>query len=42
MTARLDLGNIQGLLARGYRGLRYARFTVFAIPGPAAGHAALS
>jgi len=42
MTARLDLGNIQGLLARGYRGLRYARFTVFTIPGPAAGHAALS
>src|SRR5580700_10106652 len=42
MTARLDLGNIQGLLARGYRKLAYARFTVFTIPGPDAGHAALS
>src|SRR5262249_39276511 len=42
MTARLNLDNIQGLLARGYRGLSCARFTVFAIPDPAAGHAALS
>lgn len=42
MATRLDLGNIQGLLARGYRGLRYAQFTVFAIPGPAAGHKLLS
>ena len=42
MTARLDLGNIQGLLARGYRKLGYATFTVFTIPGRDAGHAALS
>src|SRR5262249_4113117 len=42
MTARLNLDNIQGLVARGYRGLSYARFTVIAIPGPDAGHAALS
>ena len=42
MTARLDLADIQGLLARGYRGLACARFTVFAVPCPAAGHAVLS
>src|SRR5512142_2382057 len=42
MTARLDLGNIQGLLARGYRKLGHATFTVFTIPGPDAGHAVLS
>jgi len=42
MATRLDLANIQGLLARGYSGLPYARFTVFAIPGPAAGHALVS
>src|SRR5262249_60907550 len=39
---RLSLDNSQGLRARGYRGLSCARFTVFAIPDPAAGHAALS
>ena len=37
MTVRLDLGDIQGLFARGYRGHPYARFTIFTIPGPAAG-----
>ncbi len=42
MAPRLDLDNTQGLLARAYRGLTYARFTVFAISGPAAGHAVLS
>jgi Dyp-type peroxidase family len=39
---KLDLADIQGLLARGYRGLRHARFTIFDIPGPAAGQALLS
>ncbi len=39
---KLDLDDIQGLLARGYRSLRHARFTIFAIPGPAPGHALLS
>jgi Dyp-type peroxidase family len=38
----LDLADIQGLLARGYRGLRHARFTVFGIPGQAVGQALLS
>jgi len=42
MTAPIDRGNVQGLLARGYRKLRHARFTVFTIPCPAAGHAVLS
>ena len=37
MTVRLDLGDIQGLFARGYRGHPYARFTIVTIPGPAAG-----
>ena len=37
MTVRLDLGDIQGLFARGYRGHPYARFTIFTIPGPASG-----
>jgi Dyp-type peroxidase family len=42
MTARIDLSNIQGLLARGYRKLPHATFTVFTIPGQAAGQAVLS
>src|SRR5579859_1076037 len=42
MATKLDLAGIQGLLARGYRGLRHARFTIFDIPGPAAGQALLS
>lgn len=42
MAVTLDLRDIQGLLARGYRGLRHARFTIFDIPGPAAGQALLS
>ena len=37
MTVRLDLSDIQGLFARGYRGHPYARFTIITIPGPAAG-----
>jgi len=37
VTVRLDLSDIQGLFARGYRGHPYARFTIFTIPGPAAG-----
>ena len=37
MTVRLDLGDIQGLFARGYRAHPYARFTIVTIPGPAAG-----
>ena len=41
MTVRLDLDDIQGLFARGYRKHRYARFTIFTIPGPAAGGALL-
>ena len=31
MAIRLDLGDIQGLFARGYREHRYARFTIFTI-----------
>jgi len=42
MATKLDVPDIQGLLARGYRGLRYARFTIFGIPGAAAGQALLS
>jgi Dyp-type peroxidase family len=33
---RLDLNDIQGLFARGYRAHRYARFTLFTAPAPAA------
>jgi Dyp-type peroxidase family len=35
MTVRLDLADIQGLVARGYSGLRHARFTLFAAGDPA-------
>ena len=36
MTTRLDLADIQGLVARGYSGLPHARFTLFAAGRPAA------
>src|SRR5215813_12203706 len=39
---KLDLDDIQGLIARGYRTLRHARFTIFAAHDAAAGHALLS
>jgi Dyp-type peroxidase family len=39
MTVRLDLSDIQGLFARGYREHRYARFTIFAIGEASAGRA---
>jgi Dyp-type peroxidase family len=41
VAVQLDLGDIQGLFARGYRKHRYARFTVFTLPGQAAGGALL-
>jgi Dyp-type peroxidase family len=41
VAVKLDLDDIQGLLARGYSGLRHARFTIFAAPEPAASHALL-
>src|SRR4029077_1851831 len=42
MAVNLDLGDIQGIIARGYNGLRYARFTMFGVGDPAAGAALLS
>jgi Dyp-type peroxidase family len=41
VTVRLDLNDIQGLFARGYRQHRYARFTVFTIGEPSPGRALL-
>jgi Dyp-type peroxidase family len=41
MTVQLDLRDIQGLFARGYRQHPYARFTVFTLDGPPAGRALL-
>ena len=41
MAIRLDLGDIQGLFARGYREHRYARFTIFTIAEAPAGRALL-
>ncbi len=41
MAVRLDLDDIQGLFARGYRQHRYARFTVFTAREPATGGALL-
>jgi Dyp-type peroxidase family len=41
MAVRLDLNDIQGLFARGYRKHRYARFTVFTIGEAPAGRALL-
>src|SRR6476620_7897552 len=42
MAVNLDLADIQGIIARGYNGLRYARFTMFGVGDPAAGAALLS
>lgn len=42
MTVKLDLDDIQGLIARGYSTLPYARFTIFTAPDPAAARALLS
>ena len=39
---RLDLDDIQGLFARGYRRHRYARFTIFTVREPATGGALLA
>lgn len=41
MAVTLDLDDIQGIVARGYSGLRHARFTVFAADRPAAARALL-
>ena len=41
MAVHLDLTDIQGLFARGYKGHRYARFTIFAAREPAASQALL-
>jgi Dyp-type peroxidase family len=42
VTVRLDLDDIQGLIARGYRTLPRARFTIFTAQDPAAAHTLLS
>ena len=42
MAVKLDLDDIQGLIARGYRTLPHARFTIFAAHDAADGHALLS
>jgi len=42
VAVKLDLDDIQGLIARGYRTLPHARFTIFAARDAAAGHALLS
>ncbi|MBO0817632.1 MAG: peroxidase, partial [Actinobacteria bacterium] len=42
MAVKLDLDDIQGLIARGYRTLPYARFTIFAASDATAAHALLS
>jgi Dyp-type peroxidase family len=42
MSVKLDLDDIQGLIARGYSTLPYARFTIFAAHDAAAGRALLS
>ena len=42
MAIELDLDDIQGLIARGYRTLPHARFTIFAAHDAAAGRALLS
>jgi Dyp-type peroxidase family len=41
-TPKLDLDDIQGLVARGYKGLKHARFTIFAASDQAAAQALLS
>ena len=42
MTVLLDLADIQGLFARGYKGHKYARFTLFTTSEPAASQALLT
>jgi Dyp-type peroxidase family len=42
VAVKLDLDDIQGLIARGYQALPHARFTIFAMPDAAAGHALLA
>jgi Dyp-type peroxidase family len=42
VAVKLDLDDIQGLIARGYRTLPHARFTIFTAQDPAAAHALLS
>jgi Dyp-type peroxidase family len=42
VAIKLDLDDIQGLIARGYRRLPHARFTIFTAQDPAAAHALLS
>jgi Dyp-type peroxidase family len=42
VAVKLDLDDIQGLIARGYRKLPYARFTIFTAQDPPAAHALLS
>jgi Dyp-type peroxidase family len=42
VAVKLDLDDIQGLIARGYRTLPRARFTMFTAEDPAAAHALLS
>jgi Dyp-type peroxidase family len=42
VAVKLDLDDIQGLVARGYNRLRHARFTIFAAPEPGASHALLA
>ena len=42
MAVQLDLADIQGLFARGYKEHRYARFTLFAARDPAASQALLT
>jgi len=42
VAIKLDLDDIQGLIARGYSGLPHARFTIFTAQDPAAARALLS
>jgi Dyp-type peroxidase family len=42
VAVKLDLDDIQGLIARGYSALPHARFTIFAAHDATAGHALLS
>jgi len=42
VAIKLDLDDIQGLIARGYRTLPHARFTIFTAQDPADAHALLS
>jgi Dyp-type peroxidase family len=42
VAVKLDLDDIQGLIARGYSTLKFARFTIFTAQDPAAAHVLLS